>query len=197
MLFRMNIILLTLIASIFAAKDSSKSARRTYLVKKDLFSLLKFSQFSILVPENHLVYRIKSYYTFGRKLEVIHVPTNQIVCRLQNKPSFIQKAINFTIHNSTSDEWIPGKIILTPSGFDSKFIIKWDGYSIAMTTKFGSLTTTFEYEYHSGILAKFKKRISSLVWRTKFDLQVFSNDLPDTIYFIGLAIKEQNTKSKG
>ncbi|CAF1133303.1 unnamed protein product [Adineta steineri] len=174
----MNIILLTLITSIFAAKDSSKSARRTYLVKKDLFSLLKFSQFSILVPENHLVYRIKSYYTFGRKLEVIH-------------------AINFTILNSTSNEWIPGKIILTPAGLDSKFIIKWDGYSIAMTTKFGSLTTTFEYEYHSGILAKFKKRISSLVWRTKFDLQVFSNDLPDTIYFIGLAMKEQNTKSKG
>jgi hypothetical protein len=65
-----------------------------------------------------------------------------------------------------------------------------------METKFGSLTTTFEYEYHSEILAKFKKRPVLFIWSNKYDLQILSNNLPDSIYFIAIAIKDNNNRDR-
>ncbi|CAF1133252.1 unnamed protein product [Adineta steineri] len=191
----MNIMLLTLIASIFAAKDSSKSARRTYLVTNS-FNLFKINEFSVFISEKNLVYNIKSDLGFPRKLDIIDVSTNQIICRLKNVSDRhrLQNDANFTILNSTSNEWISGRIIRSISFLGAKYFIKWDGYNILMKTKFGSfLTTTFEYENYSSILAKSKKRISSLMGTAKYDLQIFSDDVPDMIYFIGVVIKDLDT----
>ncbi|CAF3945637.1 unnamed protein product, partial [Adineta steineri] len=188
MLFRTNIILLTLIASIVAVKDSSTTAIRTYLVTNS-FNLFKINEFSVFISEKNLVYNIKSDLGFPRKLDIIDVSTNQIICRLKNVSDRhrLQNDANFTILNSTSNEWISGRIIRPISFLGAKYFIKWDKYNILMKTKFGSfLTTTFEYENHSSILAKSKKRISSLFGTAKYDLQIFSNDLPDIIYFIGV-----------
>ncbi|CAF1198111.1 unnamed protein product [Adineta steineri] len=190
----MNIISLTLITSIFVAKTSLTTANRSYLVKRVNFNVFKFSEFSIFRSKHHLAYRIKSSYAFRRKLEIIDVSTNQVVCRLTNKISLTQSGADFTILNSTSDEWITGKI-LRKAGLNQKYHIKWDGNDILMKTKFNSLTTTFEHEYQSGILAKFKRPFFPLIFGVEFDLQIFSNDVPDIIYFIGLVMKDQDSSA--
>jgi hypothetical protein len=54
-----------------------------------------------------------------------------------------------------------------------------------MEIKFGSLTATFDYEYHRRVLAKTKKRSILFISSNKYDLQMLSNDLPDAIYSRG------------
>jgi hypothetical protein len=61
-----------------------------------------------------------------------------------------------------------------------------------METKLFSSTTTFEHEYHSGVLAKIQKRSFSLMQPNRYDLQIFSDDLPAAFYFLALAVKDQN-----
>ncbi len=64
-----------------------------------------------------------------------------------------------------------------------------------MERKFGSLTTTFDYEYHRRVLTKTKKRSIPFISSNKYDLQMLSNDLPDAIYSRGETAETSVVKS--
>ena len=88
--------------------------------------------------------------------------------------------------NLSSNKWINGTAENSFPTFLGEYIIKWNEQSILMKRKFLSTLTIFQYENHSGILAMLKKRVFSSFWRNKYDLQIFSNDLPDAFYFLAL-----------
>ncbi len=191
MLVRIYILILITIVRTLAVKNSSTVLRR-YYIKKDFFSGLKLGQFSIFdSTQKNFLYRLKSYYKIGGKLELIDQSSKKVIGNLTNA-----RGGDFSLFDSSSNQWINGKIERLFNLMDSKSIIKWNKRSILMATKFGSLTTTFEYEYHSGLLAKVKKRSISFISTNRYDLQILSNDLPDTFYFFGLAIADQQ-KSYG
>jgi hypothetical protein len=174
-----------------AVKNST--VLRRYYIKKDFFSGLKLGQFSIFdSTQKNLLYRLKSYYKIGGKLELIDQSSKKVIGNLTNA-----RGGDFSLFDSSSNQWINGKIERLFNILDCKAIIKWNKRSILMATKFASLTTTFEYEYHSGLLAKVKKRSISFISTNRYDLQILSNDLPDTFYFFGLAIADQQKSFKG
>ncbi|CAF4608477.1 unnamed protein product [Rotaria sp. Silwood2] len=55
-----------------------------------------------------------------------------------------------------------------------------------------SLNTAFIEQPLGNIVAKFRKRISSLFWRNKYDLQLLSNTYPDELYFLGVAARDHS-----
>ncbi len=194
MLIRIYVLIVIVMVGI-STVNNSKPTIRSYFIEKDFFSGLKLGEFSIFdSTKKQLLYRIESYYTIGGKIELIDVSSKQIIGQLTNPLNLLLYAGNFSIFNLSSNQWINGKIERIFHMVNDKYIIKWNKRSILMETKFGSLTTTFEYENHSGILAKFEKRPTLFIWSNKYDLQVLSDDLPHAIYFLAIAIKDHNSR---
>ena len=91
------------------------------------------------------------------------------------------------------NQWIPGKISQTFPGYRFRFIIQYVNRRLIMEHKVFSLTTEFRDEQQpSYVLARFRMRLSSVVWSNKYDLQVYTNDLPDLIYLLALAAYDYN-----
>jgi len=196
MLIRIYILVLITIFGILAVKNSHTTATRRYFMKRDFFNGFKSAEFSIFdSSEKVLLYRIESYHVLGGSIELIDSLSKQVTGKLRSTVNIFSYEGNFQIFNSSSNQWINGKIERIFNVFNEKYLIKWNGYSILMETKPLSLTTTFEYEYHSGILAEIKQR-SLTILRSKYDLKIYSDDLPHAIYFLAIAVKDQNSRSR-
>ncbi len=193
MLIRIYVLVLIAIVDIVAVNNSPETDIRSYFIKKDSSNVFKLGEFSIFdSSQNHLFYRIKSYYAVGGELKLIDVSSNKAIGQLKNAITLSSFEANFSIFDSSSDQWINGKIERMYRTLAKKYIIKWNRQSIFMETKLFSSTTTFEHEYHSGVLAKIQKRSFSLMQPNRYDLQIFSDDLPAAFYFLALAVKDQN-----
>lgn len=175
--------------------NSSQTVIRNYLIEKDFFNGLKLSEFSIFDSrKKHLLYRIESYYTIGGKLELIDQSSKEIIGNLTNELNLLLYSGNLSIYDLSSYQWINGKIEFIFDMINEKYLIQFNKYNILMETKLNSLTTIFQLENHNEILAKFQKRSISFIWTNKYDLQILSNYFPDGIYFLAIAIKDQNNR---
>ncbi len=177
----------------FSTTNNWKSDIRNYFIEKDAFKGLKLGGFSIFDSSKiHLLYRIESHYTIGGKLVLIDQSSKQVIGYLTRPSNFLLYKGNFSILDLSSNQWINGRIETIFHIFNQKCIIKCNKQNILMEKKFGSLTTTFQYEYHTGILAKCKYRLISSIWSNKYDLQILSDDFPHPIYFLAIAIQDYN-----
>ena len=67
-----------------------------------------------------------------------------------------------------------------------------------MITEPASLTTTFHDEQQNrALLAKFRIRPQSLVWLNVYDMEVYSNSTPDSVYLLSLAVKDHASQWGG
>ncbi|CAF1442989.1 unnamed protein product [Rotaria sp. Silwood1] len=170
-------------------------AIRSYFITKDPYSGWKIGGFSVFDSEGKdLLYHIKSsYYYFERRIELSDLSSEQIIATLTYSFSIFRvKQAELSILNLSSNEWINGTVENSFPAFHYEYIIKWNVQSILMKTNFLSTLTTFRYENHRKILATLKKRVFSSFWQNKYDLQIFSDDLTDTFYFLLLTITDQN-----
>jgi hypothetical protein len=72
-------------------------------------------------------------------------------------------------------------------------MINWNGMTITIDKGLGSLTTRFYNDNANGMLiAQFEKRIESFILPNQYNMQVFSDDVPDAIYLLSLAAKDHN-----
>jgi hypothetical protein len=164
-------------------------------MEKDFFNGFKLAEFSVFdSSEKHLLYRIESYYVVGGKIQLIDISSKQIIGKLTNSLNLLLYEGNFSIFNFSSHQWIDGNIQRIFNLINEKYLIKWNDKTIIMETKFGSLTTTFQYEFQNEILAKIQKRSIAFIWSNKYDLHLFSNQFPDAIYFLSIAVKDQNNR---
>jgi hypothetical protein len=175
--------------------ENSQIAIRSYFIAKDPFSGWKIGGFSIFdSEEKDLLYHVKSsYYYYEGRIELSDLSSKQMIATLTYSFNIFKvKQGEFSILNLSSNEWINGTIENSFPTFHDEYIIKWNEQSILMKTRFLSISTTFQHENHSGILATLEKRVFSSFWRNKYDLQIFSDDLPDVFYFLALTITDQN-----
>ena len=85
------------------------------------------------------------------------------------------------------NQWIPGKISQAFPGYHFRYIIQYANRRIIMERKAISLTTEFRDEQQPNyLLARMRLRPVSLIWTNKYDLQVYTNDLPDVIFMLAL-----------
>ncbi len=190
---RVSILLLmiVLIKGIF-----SQGTNRTYLIKKDFLSGPKGGEFTIYDSQGkNQLYRMESKLgvTHNVKLYQGSTKTNPLAL-LKGKISVILYKATISILNEKSNQWKNGTFQQNFKIIGNKFIINFNNVNISMEGKGASLDTTFIDQSNQNILAKFRKRVSSLFWRNKYDLQVLSDKFPDQIYFLGVAARDHTNK---
>ncbi|CAF3980063.1 unnamed protein product [Rotaria sp. Silwood1] len=155
----------------------SSEINRTYLIKKDFLSGIKGGEFSIYDSQGKTrLYRMESKFA-----------------RLKAKVTPVMYKATITIYNNDNDQWTNGTIEQNFKLVGNKFTIIWnDDNRILMEATPASLNTVFIEQPLGNVVAKFRKRISSLFWRNKYDLQVLSNTYPDALYFLGVAARDNS-----
>ncbi|CAF1292351.1 unnamed protein product [Adineta steineri] len=169
---------------------------RTYLIKKDLMSdMIKTGEFTVYDNQGKItLFRMESKFAVLHNIRIfkgLNKKQNPIAL-LKAKLSFVLYKGTIAIFNKNSNEWINGTIEQNFKIVGNKFTIKYNNTEISMEGKTASLDTTFIDQSNKQVLAKFHKRVSSLFWRNKYDLQVLSDKLPDQVYFLGIAARDIN-----
>ncbi|CAF3935146.1 unnamed protein product [Adineta steineri] len=168
---------------------------RTYLIKRDLFSGLKGGEFTVYDNQGKItLFRMESKFAILHNIRIfkgLNKKQNPIAL-LKAKLSFVLYKGTIAIFNKNSNEWKNGTIEQNFKIVGNKFTIKYNNTEVSMEGKAASLDTTFIDQSNKQVLAKFHKRVSSLFWRNKYDLQVLSDKLPDQVYFLGIAARDIN-----
>jgi len=119
------------------------------------------------------------------KFELVAGPSKQVVGKLESKIG----SINLSLLDDKTGQWITG---LMKSHFTLlkhyEYNIELNGRRISMKKELLSAHTTFRDESQGGtLLARFQREFFSPITATTYGVQVYSNDIPDGLYFLALA----------
>lgn len=91
------------------------------------------------------------------------------------------------------NQWIPGRITQAFPTYRFRYNIQYGNRRLIAEHQVFSLTTSIRDEQQPNyVLARIKKRLSSFVWSNKYDLEVYTNELPDLIYLLTLVAYDYN-----
>lgn len=174
----------------------SSETNRTYLIKKDLISGIKGGEFTIYDSQGkNQLYRMESKFGGTHNVKIFEGKQKKNpLAILKGKISVVLYKASISILNQKFNQWKNGTFQQNFKVIGNKFIINYNDINIVMEGKGASLDTTFIDQSNKNILAKFRKRISSLFWRNKYDLQVLSDKIPDQLYFLGIAARDHTNK---
>ncbi|CAF3606569.1 unnamed protein product [Rotaria socialis] len=166
---------------------------RTYLIKKDFVSGLKGGEFTVYDHTGKTrLYRMESKWGLSHDVQVFSLPEKKLIARLKGIVIFATYKATVTILNANNNQWTNGTLGQNFKIVGNKFTISFNKNRIVMEGTAASLNTEFHEQPLGNTVAKFRKRVSSLLWRNKYDLQVSSNAYPDTLYFLGVAARDHN-----
>ncbi|CAF3494681.1 unnamed protein product [Rotaria socialis] len=166
---------------------------RTYLIKKDFVSGLKGGEFTVYDHTGKTrLYRMESKWGLSHDVQVFSLPEKKLIARLKGIAIFATYKATVTILNANNNQWTNGTLGQNFKIVGNKFTISFNKNRIVMEGTAASLNTEFHEQPLGNTVAKFRKRVSSLLWRNKYDLQVSSNAYPDTLYFLGVAARDHN-----
>lgn len=91
------------------------------------------------------------------------------------------------------NQWIFGKITQAFPAYRFRYYIQYGNRRLIAEHKVLSLTTEIRDEQQPNyILARIRKRLSSFLWSNKYDLEVYTNELPDLIYLLTIVATDYN-----
>jgi uncharacterized protein YxjI len=181
-----------LLINVLIGVDSA-GVNRTYLIKKDFLSGAKGGEFTVYDSTGKtLQYRMETKFGITHDVQISILPSKKLVARLKAKVTAAMYKASISILNNDINKWVNGTIQQNFKIVGNKFTIQYEGNQIVMEGKAASLDTTFIEDPQGTILAKFRKRISSVFWRNKYDLQVLSNTYPDALYLLGVAARDHS-----
>ena len=191
--FAFNLLLVT---GIFAHVNP-QNAIRTYIIEKDFFNPIKAGEFTVSdTTGKEIQYRVESKFSLMQSVEVIAYPSKKVIAKLDKKFSLLFYKAAISILDPQSNQWIEGTI---EEKFLSPLTIDWNGQRVKMEFTFKTWSNEFIDENNGAVLAKFNRRLSSLIWTDKYELNVFSDKLPDAAYILGIVAmnhkQTQNAKS--
>ncbi len=176
---------------------NSQSTPRSYVISKNLLGDIKRREFDVFdQSENNLQYFIEAKRNFGEAIDIVAASSKQVVAKLKRKFSFMYKA-TISVLDSGSNRWINGTIKENWRLFGSKYTIEWNGEKISMKTIVGTLSIQFRDEKNNIPLAELHKRLSSLVLPNKYDVNIYSNKIPDAIYLLTIAVHDYHFGKRG
>jgi hypothetical protein len=98
------------------------------------------------------------------------------------------------VYDTVLNQWIPGRISQAFPTYRFRYYIQYGNRRLIMEHIAFSLTTEIRDERQPNfILARMSKRLVSIIWSNKYDLQVYTNELPDTIYLLAIAAYDYNS----
>ncbi|CAF2392582.1 unnamed protein product [Rotaria sp. Silwood2] len=171
---------------------------REYSIRRDLIVGVKAPEFSVYDKSGKdLQYRMESRITGLHKIDLIAYPSKQTVARLNNKITWFLYEATFEILDPATQQWTTGTISQNLRILNHRSVIQWNGRRLLMEHNVASLTTRFLDDQQGGqLVAEYQVSLPSLVWATKYSLQIFTDDLPDAIFLFGLAARDYITTQR-
>lgn len=192
----MKFIGIFLLFIVFIDDGYCQGTNRTYLIKKDLISGIKGGEFTIYDSQGKTpLFRMESKFAATHNVRLFQGLTKKNpIALLKSKVNVVLYKGTIAILNEKLNQWKNGTIQQNFKIVGNKFLLNYNNIDISMEGKGASLDTTFIDQSNQQIVAKFRKRISSLFWKNKYDLQVLSDKFPDQIYFLGVAARDHTNK---
>ncbi|CAF3398335.1 unnamed protein product [Rotaria sp. Silwood1] len=172
----------------FIRKTQSQQAFREYIIKKDFFSGFKAGEFSIYdQSSNTLLYRLESRYGITQTADLYAYPGKQMVASIRNLWSPFLYDAEIQVFDTIFNQWIFGRITQAFPNYTFRYNIQYANRRLIMEHRPFSLTTEIRNEQSSNyVLAQMKLSLSSIILPNKYDLQVYTNELPDVIYLLAV-----------
>lgn len=182
MLFICYIFLLVTIACQLNAKDGPL---RAYTIRKDYFNGIKAAEFSVFdISKKTLYYRIESKYSIMPKFDILAHPSKKHVGKLESKIG----AIKLSLLDQKTGKWLNGSMKSHFNLLKVKYTIQLNGREILLQKDALSPHTNFHDQSADGLLlARFQREFFSPITATTYGVQIYSNDIPDGLYFLALA----------
>lgn len=183
--------LLCIILKLIIASETN----RTYLVKKDFISGMKSGEFTVYDHLGKVIqYRLESKIGLTHQIRLFEGSSKTLLATLNGKITPAMYKATVSILSKNKNQWKNGTIEQNYKIVGNKFTIQFNDDKLMMETDPFSLDTKFIAKQSNATLAKFHKRVSSLFWRNKYDLQVLSDKYPDELYLLGIASKDHTNK---
>lgn len=179
---------------------------REFWIRRDLLVGVKAPEFSVYDKSGkNIQYRIESKYFQLHSIELIAQPSKQVVARLKSKPTWFLYEGSFSVLDPKTQEWTNGNFSQNLRVLSHRSVIQYEGRRFLMEHSAGSLTTKFLDDQNAGqVVGQYKVSLPSMVWATKYTMEIYDKELPDAIFLFGLAVRDyiiterkRTTKGKG
>jgi hypothetical protein len=173
--------------------------QRQYVIEEDYFRGPKAREFSVYYPRRaNLHYRIESSLSFRQSIRLVAYPPKKTIAKLKSSKKNGLYQANLKLLDLSTKKWTAGLIQQEYRLLGQHWAITWNGSNMSMTMEPASLTTSFhDDQQNRALLAKFRIRAQSLVWLNVYDMEVYSNSTPDSIYLLSLAVKDHASQWGG
>ncbi|CAM4897805.1 unnamed protein product [Rotaria socialis] len=186
---KMKLFLLLLFIILIKSIQSKKLISKFLLIRDDTTDKNGLSRFSVLdSSEKQYLYRLKNSNDDSNLLLIVSYPSKDVLGYVGNEWRNETLNVTFEIYNSTINQWTNGTIKKLPNLFTEKYLIEWNSQNFMMKKKLFSIHHKF-YDECENVLAQFRMRFRWFNWRLiKYNLELFSDKLPEIIYFFLIAI---------
>ncbi|UJR24702.1 hypothetical protein I4U23_006076 [Adineta vaga] len=173
---------------------------RDYIVSHQYSSGLTQEEFSVYDPvENSLLCRFETMgYTYNRYSNLVSYPSLQPIGLIRDIWSPFLYQGYFNVLDDRLNQWMNGYVYqrYRPQGF--RFAIEYGGHSYIMENRIGSSITEIRDEKKPNyLLTRFHQTyIDPITGSLKYNVKVFTDDLPDPIYMMALYAYDSITSKR-
>ena len=180
---------------VFVSLVFAQTPLRQFIVEEDYFRGFKAREFSIYYPtKDDLKYRIESSWFFHNSIRLDIYPSKKTIGKLSSSKKGQTYRATLKIRSENNKKWIKGQIQQHHRLLGQNWTIQWNGSNISMISEPASLVTSF-YDDQT-LLARFRLRLQSFLWVNLYDIEFFTDQLPDSIFLLSLALKDHVSQWK-
>ncbi|CAF4591015.1 unnamed protein product [Rotaria sp. Silwood2] len=164
--------------------------KRQYVIQADLFGGFSSPSLSIYDQTGkHLKFRLKSQFVLLHSVQLVTHPEKTLIGKLKAKMKPFVYAATFSVYDNRTKQWRDGVINQKFQMLGFNWTIEWHHHKLSMEAKLGSSSTKFyDTQGNHRLLAEFQLR-SRWSFRTKYDMEIYSDEIPDSLYFLCLAVR--------
>lgn len=134
------------------------------------------------------LYRMRTLQNDIDTILLVDYPAKNLVGNCEGEWAWDKVDVSFSIYSYSLSKWIDGKISKRVHLLRQKYSIEWDSKEVIMKSDLFSHAMSFYTGPQEIFLGQFKDTSSLFRNNAKYQLQIYSNYMPDQIYFFALAM---------
>lgn len=169
-----------------------KYVKRTYLIEKDYFGGFKGRGYTAYDSQGKKpLYRMEPQFGMTHNIQVFQGFKNKDpIAFLEERFFTLFYKATIAIRNTTTGRWTNGTVEHSFHMLTMKFTINYNNRDIFMKDGIISWDTMFFDSFNQQVVAQFREKMSWPFGRQKYQLQVFSDQFPDQLYFFGFVARD-------
>ncbi|CAF1944675.1 unnamed protein product [Rotaria magnacalcarata] len=188
-----------LVFTIFIKCIDSKEPIRSYVAIKNKTTTKGFIHEIAICDsqEKKVLYRLKTSTSDIDTIILVDQQTKNIVANLEGIWVDGTFNVTFSIYDTKLNKWTDGTIKRIARVADDDYAIKYNNHHLNTDRRWYSKKVKLYYTTNKEYLARFRIRYRWFNWSPiKYDIQIYSNKVPDAVYFFLLTIMEHRGLSE-